>query len=467
MNVLQPRRWTLQTAALVLGPLLFILAQQAAFTPEQNTVFGLVLWMLLWWFTEAVPLAATALLPLVVFGVTGTLDDAALASSYSNPLIFLFLGGFFLARGIEKHGLHRRLALAILRRVGKRTDWVLAGVMAATYGLSLWMSNTATAVMMLPLTLSLVAHLPGDPDGSDSIALERSILLGMAWGANIGGIGTLIGTPPNLVYAGFRSSVLGVDTSFLEWSAVAFPLSLGLLLAAYFTLRAGIPRVDLRSVVWPQAEPWTSGEKRMLLVFGTVALAWMGQQILEPLFAPLGWTIKDQHIGLLGALALFVGSDRHGQRLLTWEDAQRIEWGILLLFGGGMALASGMMASGWLDALTALHDWHLPVWAWIFLVTTIAVWSTEFLSNMALVSALLPIVLALSKAQGIPFETLAIPLTIGASCAFMLPMATPPNAVVFASGKLTVGYMARKGAWLNVWSTLLIAGTFVLLEVLK
>ena len=154
MNVLQPRRWTLQTAALVLGPLLFILAQQAAFTPEQNTVFGLVLWMLLWWFTEAVPLAATALLPLVVFGVTGTLDDAALASSYSNPLIFLFLGGFFLARGIEKHGLHRRLALAILRRVGKRTDWVLAGVMAATYGLSLWMSNTATAVMMLPLTLS-------------------------------------------------------------------------------------------------------------------------------------------------------------------------------------------------------------------------------------------------------------------------------------------------------------------------
>jgi sodium-dependent dicarboxylate transporter 2/3/5 len=312
-----------------------------------------------------------------------------------------------------------------------------------------------------------VAHLPGDPDGSDSIALERSILLGMAWGANIGGIGTLIGTPPNLVYAGFRSSVLGVDTSFLEWSAVAFPLSLGLLLAAYFTLRAGITRMDLRSVVWPNAEPWTSGEKRMLLIFGSVALAWMGQQFLEPLFAPLGWAIKDQHIGLLGALTLFVGSDRHGQRLLTWEDAQRIEWGILLLFGGGMALASGMMASGWLDALTALHSWHLPIWAWIFLVTAIAVWSTEFLSNMALVSALLPIVLALSKAQGIPFETLAVPLTIGASCAFMLPMATPPNAVVFASGRLTVGYMARKGAWLNVWSTLLIAGTFVLLEVLK
>jgi sodium-dependent dicarboxylate transporter 2/3/5 len=153
--------------------------------------------------------------------------------------------------------------------------------------------------------------------------------------------------------------------------------------------------------------------------------------------------------------------------LLTWEDAQRIEWGILLLFGGGMALASGMMASGWLDALTALHGWHLPVWAWIFLVTAIAVWSTEFLSNMALVSALLPIVLALSKAQGIPFETLAIPLTIGASCAFMLPMATPPNAVVFASGRLTVGYMARKGAWINLWCTLIITGTFVLLDLLK
>ena len=329
------------------------------------------------------------------------------------------------------------------------------------------MSNTATAVMMLPLTLSLVAHLPGDPDGSNSLALERSILLGMAWGANIGGIGTLIGTPPNLIYAGFRSSVLGIETSFMEWSSVAFPLSLMLLTAAFFTLRSGIKWIDLRSVVWPNAEAWTSGEKRMLLIFGAVALAWMGQQVLEPLFAPLGWAIKDQHIGLLGALALFVGSDRHGQRLLTWEDAQRIEWGILLLFGGGMALASGMMASGWLDALTALHSWQLPVWAWIFLVTAIAIWSSEFLSNMALVSALLPIVLALSKAQGIPFETLAIPLTIGASSAFILPMGTPPNAVVFASGRVTIGYMARKGAWLNVWSMLLITGTFVLLDLLK
>lgn len=467
MSAFQPRRWTLKTAAIGLGPLLFILAQQANFTGPQNTVFGLVLWMLLWWFTEAVPLAATALLPLVVFGISGTLDDTALAMSYSNPLIFLFMGGFFLARGIEKHGLHRRLALAILRRVGSRTDWVLAGVMAATYGLSLWMSNTATAVMMLPLTLSLVAHLPGDPNGSDSIALERSILLGMAWGANIGGIGTLIGTPPNLVYAGFRSSVLGIETSFLEWSSIAFPVSLALLLAAYLTLRSGLPRIDLRSMVWPKTEAWTSGEKRMSLVFLTVAAAWMGQQFLEPLFSPWGWTLKDQHIGLLGALALFIGSDRYGQRLLSWEDALRIEWGILLLFGGGMALASGMMASGWLDALTALHGWNLPVWAWIFLVTAIAVWSTELLSNMALVSALLPVVLALSKAQSIPFETLAIPLTIGASCAFMLPMATPPNAVVFASGRLTVGYMARKGAWLNIWSTLLISGTFVLLEVLK
>jgi sodium-dependent dicarboxylate transporter 2/3/5 len=253
----------------------------------------------------------------------------------------------------------------------------------------------------------------------------------------------------------------------MEWSSVAFPLSLMLLTAAFFTLRSGIKWIDLRSVVWPQAEAWTSGEKRMLLIFGAVALAWMGQQVLEPLFAPLGWAIKDQHIGLLGALALFVGSDRHGQRLLTWEDAQRIEWGILLLFGGGMALASGMMASGWLDALTALHGWQLPVWAWIFLVTAIAIWSSEFLSNMALVSALLPIVLALSKAQGIPFETLAIPLTIGASSAFILPMGTPPNAVVFASGRLTIGYMARKGAWLNVWSMLLITGTFVLLDLLK
>ena len=231
---------TPKSGLLAAGPLLFGLAHLAPFTSGQNTVFGLLLWMLLWWFTEAVPLAATALLPLVVFGATGVLDDTLLAAAYSNPLIFLFMGGFFLAQGIEKHGLHRRLALAILRRVGSRTEWVLAGVMAATYVLSLWMSNTATAVMMLPLTLSLITHMPGNPEATGSIALERSLLLGMAWGANIGGIGTLIGTPPNLVYAGFRSSVLGVETSFLEWSAVAFPLSLALLAVAYLTLRAGI-----------------------------------------------------------------------------------------------------------------------------------------------------------------------------------------------------------------------------------
>lgn len=458
------QRWSVPKLALIAGPLLFWGAQQAPFTHEQNTVFGLLLWMLLWWFTESVPLAATALLPLVVLGTTGILDDEALAFSYSNPLIFLFLGGFFLARGIEKHGLHRRLALLVLRRVGRRTDWVLAGVMAATYALSLWMSNTATAVMMLPLTLSLVAHLPGDPDSSESIQLERSILLGMAWGANIGGIGTLIGTPPNLVYAGFRSSVLGTETTFLEWSLVAFPLSLALLAAAFGTLRAGLVVRDLRSLTWPSPEPWTSGEKRMLAVFATVAFLWMGQQWIAPLFEPWGIALKDQHIGLLGALALFVGQDRSGQRLLTWEDAQKIEWGILLLFGGGMALAAGMMSSGWLDALTALHRWELPVGVWIFLVTALAVWCTEFLSNMALVSALLPVVLALSKAQGIPFETLAVPLTVGASCAFMLPMATPPNAVVFASGRLTVPYMAGRGAWLNLWSTLLIGGTFTALH---
>jgi sodium-dependent dicarboxylate transporter 2/3/5 len=455
---------TPKSGLLAAGALLFGLAHLAPFSPAQNTVFGLLLWMLLWWFTEAVPLAATALLPLVVFGLTGVLDDTLLASSYSNPLIFLFMGGFFLAQGIEKHGLHRRLALSILRRVGSRTEWVLAGVMAATYVLSLWMSNTATAVMMLPLTLSLITHMPGNPEASGSIALERSLLLGMAWGANIGGIGTLIGTPPNLVYAGFRSSVLGVETSFLEWSAVAFPLSLALLVLAYFTLRAGIKGEDLRGVTWPSAEPWSSGERRMLGIFLAVALAWMGQQALEPLLSPWGLKIKDQHIGLLGALALFVVSDRHGQRLLDWTDAQRIEWGILLLFGGGMALASGMMESGWLDALSGLNQFHLPVWAWILFVTALAVWATEFLSNMALVSALLPVVLALSKAQGIPFETLAMPLTVGASCAFMLPMATPPNAVVFASGRLTVPYMAQKGAWLNLWSTLLIAGVFIVLS---
>lgn len=444
--------------ALYLGPLGFAAFQLTGFPAHQSLVMGTAFWMLLWWFTEAIPLGISALIPLVTFGGTGVLTNEELANAYANPLIYLFMGGFLLARGIERHNLHRRLALAILRRVGHRSETVLAGVMIATFTLSLWMSNTATAVMMLPLTLSLLTHLPGENQ-----QLERSVLLGMAWGANLGGIGTLIGTPPNLVYAAFREEAVGVQTGFMEWTLVAFPIALALLVIAYFVLRRGIPSIDLGDLEWPKPEPWTSGEVRVALIFGATALLWMTRQWIEPLVTPYGWTLPDQVIGMAGGILMFTVRDAQGAPLLRWKDARKIEWGILLLFGGGLSLAAGMQASGWLDALEVLAGHPMPAWVWIFIFSAFGVWTTELFSNMALVSGTLPVALAVARAQGLEFEQLALPLTVGASCAFMLPMATPPNAIVFSSGKVTVPYMAGRGFWLNIWATLVIGTVFSLL----
>jgi sodium-dependent dicarboxylate transporter 2/3/5 len=444
--------------ALYLGPLGFAAFQLTGFPAHQSLVMGTAFWMLLWWFTEAIPLGISALIPLVTFGGTGVLTNEELANAYANPLIYLFLGGFLLARGIERHNLHRRLALAILRRVGHRSETVLAGVMLATFTLSLWMSNTATAVMMLPLTLSLLTHLPGENQ-----KLERSVLLGMAWGANLGGIGTLIGTPPNLVYAAFREETVGVQTGFMEWAVVAFPIALVLLVIAYFILRRGIPSLDLGTIEWHKPEPWTSGEVRVALIFSATALLWMTRQWIEPLVTPYGWSLPDQVIGMAGGILMFTVRDAQGAPLLRWKDARKVEWGILLLFGGGLSLAAGMQASGWLDALEALSGHPMPAWVWIFIFSAFGVWTTELFSNMALVSGTLPVALAVARAQGLEFEQLALPLTVGASCAFMLPMATPPNAIVFASGKVTVPYMAGRGFWLNIWATLLIGTVFSLI----
>jgi sodium-dependent dicarboxylate transporter 2/3/5 len=444
--------------ALYLGPLGFAAFQLTGFPAHQSLVMGTAFWMLLWWFTEAIPLGISALIPLVTFGGTGVLTNEELANAYANPLIYLFLGGFLLARGIERHNLHRRLALAILRRVGHRSETVLAGVMLATFTLSLWMSNTATAVMMLPLTLSLLTHLPGENQ-----KLERSVLLGMAWGANLGGIGTLIGTPPNLVYAAFREETVGIQTGFMEWAVVAFPIALVLLVIAYFILRRGIPSLDLGTIEWPKPDPWTSGEVRVALIFSATALLWMTRQWIEPLVTPYGWSLPDQVIGMAGGILMFTVRDAQGAPLLRWKDARKVEWGILLLFGGGLSLAAGMQASGWLDALESLSGHPMPAWVWIFIFSAFGVWTTELFSNMALVSGTLPVALAVARAQGLEFEQLALPLTVGASCAFMLPMATPPNAIVFASGKVTVPYMAGRGFWLNIWATLLIGTVFSLI----
>jgi len=444
------------TFSLIAGPIAFLVSQKITpdlyGTHEQAVVFGTVIWMLLWWFTEVIPLAVTALLPILTFGGFGVLDSGSLAMAYSHPLIFLFLSGFFLARAVESHQLHRRFALAILRNTGSSSHIVLAGVMLSTFTLSLWMSNTATAVMMLPLTLSLIRHLPTDDE-----KVERNILLGMAWAANLGGIGTLIGTPPNLLYASLMQS-RGEEVYFLDWTVRILPIAFLLLIIAFLLLRRKLPNINLSGMEWPKSMAWTSGEKWVTIIFLATAAAWITRPWLQTLIPSL--TLTDTWIGLASTLLLFATRDRQRRPLLVWEEARKIEWGILLLFGGGMSLAAGMQASGWLEFLAEQSSQAWPVSLWVLVFTALGVWTTELFSNMALVSGTLPLALAVSNSQGIPLDQLALPLTIGASCAFMLPMATPPNAIVFTSGKLTIPSMAREGFWMNMLATLVIWSIF-------
>ncbi|MDO7661108.1 MAG: DASS family sodium-coupled anion symporter [Schleiferiaceae bacterium] len=431
-----------------IGPFLFLLALCLPLSGPKALVIGGAAWMLSWWLTEIIHLGATALLPLLLFGGTGLLDQSTLAMAYAHPLIFLFMGGFFLAKAMEHQGLHSLLAKRILALSGSQPRQALAGSMLATWLLSMWMSNTATAVMMLPLTLSLVKQLKG------SDLLERRILLGLAWAANLGGMATLIGTPPNVLFAAFLEDSTGVVMDFWTWSSMAIPVSVILMLAAYVQLQVGLSMASSEALPKPNKQPWTTGQRRMAFVFFLTAMAWMTRSWVASMIALPHYS--DTWIVITASLVMFsLPAGKRQGPLLPWSIAKDIEWGILLLFGGGLALASGLKASGLLDVMGGVSS-QMEIILWIGVAAAAGVWLTELFSNMALVSAMLPIALALSLAKGIPFEAVAIPLTMGASCAFMLPVATPPNALVFATGKLKILHMVQHGVWMNIFATLVI-----------
>lgn len=437
-----------QVFQLALGPMLFLLCMALPVSSEKAWVLGTALWMISWWITESLPMGATALLPLLLLSLSGVLDAQQLASAYAHPLIFLFMGGFFLARGLEHHQLHRKLAQFVLKSLGHHPRHALAGTMLVTWGLSMWMSNTATAVMMLPLTLSMVRNLESSP------RLERRMLLGLAWAANLGGMATLIGTPPNALFAAFHLDMTGNSISFGHWFATAAPISAVLLIIAYGILQRGL-REDTFDDWRPEAIPWTRASRWVAGIFSLTVIAWMTRPIVGEWLNLTGYS--DTWIALCSAMLLFTlrNPDNLKEALLPWSSAKHIEWGILLLFGGGLALAVGLKVSGWLDLAQGAGS-GLPVWMWILVATACGVWLTEFFSNMALVSALLPVVWIVAQREGIDFETLAIPLTLGASSAFMLPIATPPNAIVFSTGQLKVRHMMQMGFWMNTAATIVI-----------
>ena len=445
------------------GPVSAILTAAPGSFQPQYWLLGIALWMLIWWITETVHLGVTALLPLVLFPALEIAEAKSLAAYYAHPLVYLFFGGFVLALALEKTGLHYRIALWILRKTGTKDHQLLAGFMLATAFMSMWISNTATAIMMLPIASSVIAIL--EPKQREKLA--RPILLSVAWAANIGGMATLIGTPPNMIFAGFMSEQLNRQIGFVEWLPVGLSASVLLGTTAYFILRRGLgqnelsPSEEERTRNWLKDE-WSglgalsAAQTRVAMVFALTAMLWILRPYLSVWFPVIQWS--DTGIALAAAVLLFAVFDGSNKSVLDWGDTKALPWGILLLFGGGLALAGTLQASQWFvllgDQLQSLQG--VPFATWLLVMALLGVFATELLSNMALVSALLPLVYSLATALGLDFYALSLPLVLGASCAFMLPMATPPNAIVFSTGSLSMSYMIYRGIALNLLSVVLL-----------
>lgn len=444
---------------LILGPVFFIVITRfipfSGMNINSKFTLGIVAWMAFWWITEVVAIEATAILPLILFPILGVVDIKTAASPYAHPYIFLFFGGFILALAIEKWDLHKRIALQIIHFFGTRPKQLVGGVMAATAFLSMWISNTATAVMMLPIALSVIKAL-SMKEGSK---FSESMLLGVAYSASIGGMATIIGTPPNLVFAGFVEQKLNRSVTFMEWMIWALPLALILLLFTWYfltrTLNAN-SKIETNHIQELQVlTKMTTEERRVLWIFVLTAIAWISRVwLIEPFFP----FIDDTIIALICAVVLFLVPAKNGESLIQWKDTQRLSWGSLILFGGGLSLASAFDKSGLANWMAVwISSWnHLSSWIIIILVLSFMNFLTELTSNLAATVVVLPLLLPISENMGIdPFYFLA-GTAISASAAFMLPVATPPNTLVFSSGQISIKKMMKVGFKLNLMSIFVI-----------
>lgn len=431
-------------------------------------------WMAVWWMTEAIPLAATALLPVVLFPLLGVLPAADAMRPYASDIVFLFMGGFMIGLAMQRWSLHTRIALSIVRVVGTAPARLVAGFMLATAALSLWISNTAAAVMLLPVGASVIHLLQQRLDRQDPAVaaglanLATCLMLGIAYGASIGGLGTLIGSPPNLVLAQYARAELGYDVTMIEWMRIGMPLvALMLPLTWLFLTRVAFPvRLDVPASVTAEIHgelsrlgPPSRGERIIAAVFAATALGW----IFRPqIAAATGLTgLSDAIVGMTGALALFVlpVNWRTREFALDWPTAQTLPWGILLLFGGGLSLAAAISGNG-VDAWLASGFGGLAglKTLWVLLAsTTLIIFLTELSSNTAVANTFIPILAAAAVGLGIEPMPVLFAAALACTCAFMLPVATPPNAIVFSSGMVTVGQMMRAGFGLNLMAIVLIA----------
>lgn len=462
---------------LFLGPVVFItlclLPVPEAFSTSAWRVIAIAAFMLTWWVTEAVPIAVAALLPVLLLPILGVMKIREAAAPYGHEVIFLFMGGFMLALAMERWNLHRRISLSIVRLTGTNADGVILGFMLATALLSMWISNTATTVMMLPIAVSVIDLLVQDEQKS-SVQVRNfciAMMLGIAYAANIGGVATIIGTPPNSVWAGFISDTYGLEVNFAKWMMIGVPFSAILLMLTYlFVVKWLYPNRlgafsgarDLISREVKRLGPISRGEWSVLVVFLFAALCWVTRVPLNSAFESAGLPVQlsDAGIAVLAAILLFViPTDRKFESfVLQWQDTEKLPWGILLLFGGGLSLAGALSQTGIIDLIgRQFENTQIgPMWV-LLAVTAISLFLTEVMSNVALVTIFLPVVGGIAIGTGADPVCLTIPVTMAASCAFLLPMSTPPNAIVFASGHLTVAQMAKAGIVLNCLSVALIA----------
>ncbi|MBK8555440.1 MAG: DASS family sodium-coupled anion symporter [Lewinellaceae bacterium] len=457
---------------LALGPLLFLTIlffyHPEGLEKEANAVLACTAWIAVWWITEAIPIAVTSLLPLVLFPLTGALGLDETAVSFGHKYIFLYIGGFILAIAIERWNLHKRLALNIIHLIGTNVNSIVLGFMVATAFLSMWISNTASAVMMLPIGMAIIKQLKDNPDTieDENRVFGKVLMLGIAYSASIGGIATLIGTPPNLVLAGIVRELYGIDISFSKWLMFGLPISTLLLLVCwkyltrYFQFFKQQSFPGGRKEIKKQLDKLGATgfeEKTVLAVFAVTAFCWISRSFLLEKFIP---GIDDTIIAVIAGVALFIlpASKGSNRAIVTWDEAVQLPWGILLLFGGGLAIAQGFKTTGlaeWLGGQLVLLN-SVPLILLLLVLIAAVNFLTEITSNLATTAMILPILASLAFTVNVHPYMLMVGATVAASCAFMLPVATPPNAVVFGSGYLKIPDMVKAGLFMNLFSIALL-----------
>jgi len=460
---------------LISGPIFFLIIKNlpsALISENADAVIAVALWMIIWWITEAVSISVTALLPLLLFPLLKIMPMGDVGANYGSPIVFLFFGGFVMALALEKVNLHKRIALSIIKVTGTTPNKVVLGFMIATAVLSMWISNTASTVVMLPIAMSVIKLLINDADGftkrDRNFAL--SVMLGIAFSANAGGIATVIGTPPNSVLIGLLENEYQIEISFLKWMVIGLPFSIIMISMCYLVLvKLMFPSGTLKfnaskEIIADELQklgPTSKREKMVLVIFGITIFMWVFRTVINSLIPNLG--LSDTMISIFAAISLFAVpfNLKKGSFILDWKDTQKLAWGILILFGGGLALAKGMSVTGIVDLVAGvIAESDISVLLTATLLIFLMLFMTELMSNVALVAVLAPVVAGIAIGLGLPIVYLLIPVTMASSCAFMLPMATPPNAIVFASGYIKVHEMAKAGILLNILAVILLVGLF-------